>query len=334
MHTLSHPKEKASTFLDSGQAPAQLALPTGPIALIRGRVRTDEDRDFLAEAFKVKAGGASATALYRCLAYFASLSERRIAYPSQSTMASYCDMGKRQVRRLLSKLLSDGWIVYINRKGGRAPSTFQLVQRGHNDHVEAPNVDIMTRKEGRKNKEKEEKALFVSAGVQTQDHGEKDKGEAVDLSLFPSLSQEQEKARTPVTKTQAVYRAIGSPKVVAKWCALRRKLGLEVNLTMETEFDKLPHSEKTRIINDLEARERELVHQGRVAPAPIQKPESTGYLPPKAVAAAHEALHRAACQHVPAADLPIDCANCGEYIGAGYDPGLVAGGGGGRYARA
>ena len=322
MHTLPHSQENVNGISNkSVQDPSQLPLPTGPIALLRGgrSDRTDEDRDFLAEAFKVKAGGAGATALYRCLAYFASLTERRIAYPSQSRMARDCDMSVRQVRRLLLKLLSGGWIVCINRKGGRVPSTFQLTQPGQYVRV---NPDILSYKEGRKNKGKE-KALSVSAGAQTQEHGEKDKSEAGDLSLFPSLSQEQEKARAPVTETQAVYRAIGSPKVVAKWCALRRKLGLAVNLTLETEFDKLPHSEKTRIINDLEARERELVHQGRVAPAPIKKPESTGYLPPKAVAAAHEALHRAACQHVPAADLPVDCGKCGVYIGAGYDPGLV-----------
>ena len=321
MHTLPHSQENVNGISNkSVQDPSQLPLPAGPIALLRrGRSdRTDEDRDFLAEAFKVKAGGAGATALYRCLAYFASLTERRIAYPSQSRMARDCDMSVRQVRRLLSKLLSGGWIVCINRKGGRVPSTFQLTQPRQYVRV---NPDILSYKEGRKNKGKE-KALSVSAGVQSQDHGKKDKGEAVDLSLFPSLSQEQEKARAPVTETQAVYHALACPKQVALYCKLRRKLGLAVNLTMETEFDKHPHSDKARIINDLEARERELVYQGRLAPPPIQKPESTGYLPTKVVAAADEALHRAACQHVPAADLPINCDKCGAYIDGGFEPAL------------
>ena len=97
----------------------QLPLPTGPTHVVRPRrERTDEDRDFLAAAFRVKAGGVSSTALYRCLAYFASLSSRRIAYPSQSTMAGYCDMSVRQVRRVLRKLEQGGVIVCVERKGG------------------------------------------------------------------------------------------------------------------------------------------------------------------------------------------------------------------------
>ena len=52
---------------------------------------------------------------------------------------------------------------------------------------------------------------------------------------------------------------------------------------METEFDRLLHPEKKRVIDDLEAQERELVHQGRVAAPPIKKPK--GFL----TAAAQEA---------------------------------------------
>ena len=118
----------------SVQAPSpQLALPTGPVTLLQGgrRDRTDEDRDFLSEAFKVKAGGAAATALYRCLAYYASLTERRIAYPSQSTMATYCDMSVRQVRRVLSKLQNNGLIACLNRKQGACSSTYELSLIGH-----------------------------------------------------------------------------------------------------------------------------------------------------------------------------------------------------------
>ena len=57
----------------------QLNLPTGPVGLVRPRrERTDEDRDFMARAFSVRAGGLAATAVYRCLAYHCSKSERRL----------------------------------------------------------------------------------------------------------------------------------------------------------------------------------------------------------------------------------------------------------------
>ena len=83
-------------------APSQLPLPTGPIALLRGggRERVGADRDFMARAFSVRAGGLAATAVYRCLAYHCSKSERRIAYPAQGTVAEYCEITVRHVRRV------------------------------------------------------------------------------------------------------------------------------------------------------------------------------------------------------------------------------------------
>ena len=131
---------------------------------------------------------------------------------------------------------------------------------------------------------------------------EKNEGKAVNLSLVPSASRSEEKA--------PVRRDITFPKQVALYCAIRRKLGLEVNHTMETEFDRLPHPEKKRVIDDLEARERELAHEGKVEPAPTPPPKG-GFQS----AAAFEARHRAACQHEPADDLPINCRKCGAYIG-------------------
>ena len=90
----------------------QLNLPSGPLGIVRPRrERTDEDRDFMARAFSVRAGGLAATAVYRCLAYHCSKSERRLAYPAQATVAEYCEIGVRHVRRVLRKLESDGLIV-------------------------------------------------------------------------------------------------------------------------------------------------------------------------------------------------------------------------------
>ena len=346
MDTLPHLNGNAKKAV---HAPSQLPLPTGPITLLRGggRERTDEDRAWHSKQLAVQHGKRIDKLVFERMAFYGSLNPERTAYPSVKRLSDEALCSERSARYALRRLESEGLIKCLDdiggrptSRGGRTTTRYRVVGAddcragGQTVPPWGANRAPEVLKEG-KNKGKKEKALSVSVGAQTLDHGKKkkDKGKAVDLPLFPSLSQEQEKARAPVTETQTVYRAIGAPKVVAKWCALCRKLGLEVNLTKEMAFDKLPHTGKTRMINDLEARERELAHQGRVAPAPIEKPKSTGYLPPKAVAAAAEAQHRAACQHVPAADLPIDCGKCGEYIGAGYDPGVVAGGGGGGDAR-
>ena len=345
MHTLPHSQENVNGISNkSVQDPSQLPLPTGPIALLRGRERTDEDRAWHSKQLAVQHGKRIDKLVFERMAFYGSLNPERIAYPSVKRLSDEALCSERSARYALRRLESEGLIKCLDdvggrptSRGGRTTTRYRVVGSnncragGQTVPPRAANRAPEVLKEGR-NKGKKEKALSVSVSAQTLDHGEKgkkDKGKAGDLALFPSLSQEQDKARAPVTETQAVYRAISCPKQVALYCALRRKLGLAVNLTMEVEFDKTQHHDKARIINELEARERELVDQGRVAPPPIKKPESTGYLPPTAVAAAHEARHRAACQHVPAADLPSACARCGDYI----DPGLGAGGGGGGYAR-
>ena len=279
---------------------AQLPLPTGPLGIVRGlRGRTSEDRDFLSDAFKVKAGGSGATALYRCLAYYASLTERRVAYPSQSTMATYCDISDRQVRRLLPKLVSDGLIVCVARKGGRAPSTFQLAQRGHNVRF---NVDNMSDKEGRDQRTKDP-SLSVSADAQTIDPSTESKAD--NPSLFPS----QEKAKTRALGPEKPVVVFSFPNVVRKWFKVMRRLGRYCDDTMAMAFDKKPHREKTVEINDLEAVEQEQVYQGRLSAPPVTRPK--GFL----TAAAEEDQRLAACEHVPADDLPVNCARCGSYIG-------------------
>ena len=119
----------------------QLSLPTGPVGLVRPRrERTDEDRDFMARAFAVRAGGLAATAVYRCLAYHCSKSERRLAYPAQATVAEYCEIDVRHVRRMLQKLEADGLIVCVVRKKGAHPSHYSLTDKtriGHDVRLES-----------------------------------------------------------------------------------------------------------------------------------------------------------------------------------------------------
>ena len=53
---------------------------------------------------------------------------------------------------------------------------------------------------------------------------------------------------------------------------------------MAHQLDRLQHRDKTDIINDLEAQERELVHQGKAAPPPLSAP-APSYLSAPAVTA-------------------------------------------------
>ena len=249
--------QKTTVYSDKSGAPP--GLPFGPWVSLSGgkRARTDEDRAFLSDAFKVKAGGASATALYRCLAFYSSLTERRIAYPSQSTMAGYCDMSARQVRRLLSKLLSDGWIVCVDRKSGRAPSTYQLAQRGHDVHV---NEDIMSYKEGR---QVTKKTLSLRVDAQTIDPSEQE----VDCAILPSQEQKQEKAPVP----KAPEPVFQNRRQVGMLCAVARKLGYVLSDEQALRFDAVDHERKKAILDRLLAEEQEKALRGEVEGPPKKR---------------------------------------------------------------
>ena len=162
--TATSPTISSVAHLPLDPRPSQLLLPTGPTHVLRGRRDpTDEDRNFMSMAFKVKAGGIGATAVFRCLAYYASLSSRRVAYPSQRTIARYCDMSDRQVRRILPKLEEDGWIVCVSRKQGACSSTYQIARTGHGVLLEP---DMVSYEEGRKVRDLKEKALSLDDTAQ------------------------------------------------------------------------------------------------------------------------------------------------------------------------
>ena len=254
----STPFLKGSEPSTPQEANPQLSLPSGPGAVLRGgrSTRTDDDRDFLAAAFKVRTGGVSATAVYRCLAYYASLSDRRIAYPSQSTIASYCDMSVRQVRRLLPKLEANGRIVCLERKLGRCSSTYVLVQPGQDVPLKPDKVSY---EEGRE--ELKQKA-FISRG-EAQSKGEitapTDKPKEPIFSRSKDVpSQEQSKAPVEFKK----------PGQVAKLFKLQRKLGYTADDKQAKVFDGLPHVDKKRIIDKLEAEEQRAAAAGQVSNPP------------------------------------------------------------------
>ena len=269
-----------SDRIDAPPNDDQLSLPSGPGALLRGgrSSRTDEDRDFLASAFKVRAGGVSATAIYRCLAYYASLTDRRIAYPSQATIASYCDMSVRQVRRILPKLEADGWIVCIARKRGACSSTYELSTRMGQDGL--LEWDMMSYEEGKARSRSKSLSLVAceaqSKGIPAPTDTAKDPDTATSFPS-PAPDQEQDRARAPVAKeTEPVF---DHPGQVAKLFKLQRKLHYSANDEQAKVFDGLEHGDKARILNRLEAEEQQAAIRGEVS-APPPKTLAPRHLPP------------------------------------------------------
>ena len=293
------------------EANPQLSLPTGPFTSFRGgrRDRKDEDRDFLSAVFKVKAGGVSSTALYRCLGYYASLTERRIAYPSQSTMATYCDMSVRQVRRVLRKLERGGVIVCLERKQGRCSSTYVLAQTGQNVPFKP---DILSEEEGIRDKRTKDPSLSVNDDAQTIDPGaveEVEIPEEVICLPFPSQEQEQ-KANAPVPE-ETVFVNDNQVKLLFK---LQRKLGYRADDEQARVFDALEHADRKRILDKLLEEEQLAAAQGKVTAPPKASPSPRHEFP--LPVARNKVRQRPTCEThrwtPPASDGVLNCYDCDE----------------------
>ena len=295
-------------------APAaqQLSLPSGPGAVLRGgrRERSDEDRDYMARAFSVRAGGLAATAVYRCLAYHCSKTERRVAYPAQATVAEYCEITVRHVRRVLRKLESDGLIVCTVRKKGAQQSHYILTgesRRGHDVPFEADMRSANKEIEGRE----EELKTLLSDGAQNLDLIDPKK-EGFVLSIFPS-----KETKELISKEQAPEPIFKHPKQIALLFALQRKLNYRADDGQAAIFDGLEHTGKKRILDALLVEEQVASVRGEVAAPPKAAPSPR-----------HEAVHpvakntmrvRPTCsEHIwtqPASDGVSNCLDCDAETG-------------------
>ena len=296
----------------------QLNLPTGPFTVVRPRrERTDEDREWYSKQLAVPHEKRIDKLVFERMAFYGSLNPERTAFPSVKRLADEAMCSPRSAQYALRRLETAGLIECLDdasgrttARGGRTTARYCVagVQTVHPSGANrAPNVL-------REGKKRSTKSNPRNDTAQTIDPSE---GKEVNPLIFPSPSKNKEKAKTPheiqtnAPKTQGVTQraSFAFPKVIALWYALMRKLGRECNDTMASQLDQLPHAGKKRIIDDLEAEERELAHKGKVEPAPIQKPK--GFQS----AAAQEAQRVAACAHEPADDLPVACRKCGGYIG-------------------
>ena len=283
----------------------QLNLPTA-LGLVRPRrERTDADREWCSRQLAIPHEKRIDKLVFERMAFYGSLNPERTAYPSVKRLAREAMCSPRSAQYALRRLESAGLIECLDdasgrtsSRGGRTTSRY-CVAGAQTVRPSRANAAPEVLKEGTKNKEK---VLSLNDTAQTIDQSE---GKEVSLPLFPSKEKAKATARAQGTK-KTVF---SFQDIVAKWFKLMRKLGRYCDDTMALAFDKLPHREKTVIINGLEAVEQEQVYLGKMDAPPLTRPK--GFL----TAEAEEGQRLAACAHVPADDLPINCGKCGAYIG-------------------
>ena len=303
---------------------AQLNIPTGPTALLRGgrRERTDADKHWYTKQLAVQHVKLIDKALFDRMAFYASLNPERMAYPSVARLGRDALCSARTVQRALRRLESAGLVECLTRVGGRATGRYLVL--GRHDVTRGvtlchPWGDRESPEVLREGKSTSTKISYGNDSVQTIDPSEtrRDSPEkAFQNQYFPSQEQKQEKAPVPKAPERPKKPKFAFPKIVARWFKLMRKLSYECTDDMAMAFDKLPsHQEKKVVIDGLEAEERDLAHQGKLSFGPVPKPKRLGELPATSGTAAYMDRYRMACEHVPAADLASSCARCGVYIG-------------------
>ena len=283
----------------------QLSLPTGPVGLVRPRrERTDEDRDFMARAFAVRAGGLAATAVYRCLAYHCSKSERRLAYPAQATVAEYCEIGVRHVRRVLRKLESDGLIVCEVRKKGAHPSHYSLTDEAPSGYESRLEADMRAANKEREGSDLQTRTSLSAVSKSLDPVKPEGPKQEVLPTVFPSPKQEKE----PLPMAQEP--AFKNPAQVGMLYSVARKLDYSLSDAEALRFDAMEHAGKKALLDRLLAEEQDKALHGEVAPPP-KKPRA----PRDGIAVERKPKpERPPCvEHrwsEPAEDGISNCANC------------------------
>ena len=300
---------------------------------------------FFAECRDTRTKGGGATkSVFMALAARVNPTKGPVCYPSVQTIARDASVSVSTAHRALKRLAGDGFISIEPRQrrldGGKlvATSNEYKITPGtpppcHSDTTPLsqwnhPPVTVTPKEERKEQPKSKVRSLsgdssespgdslesHVTDGVQTIDPSEPGTPEKAFRDRdFPSKSKRKEKARAPVPKAHGPK---SDPTPVDKYFKLLRKLNYEVNDELGIAFEKLPHHrDRKAILDDLEAEERDLAHQGKLSFAPVPMPKRLGELSALAITTAFEQRHSAACAHIPAEDLPINCARCGIYIG-------------------
>lgn len=124
------------------ETPHQGRIPHGPVAIVaRGqRAEIPDNGEFwpAVNAVTFKARGAGRRAVYRAVAYYASLSTARACFASVATIAERAGMGTTATRSQLRALERDGHLQAVGgRSGGRRGTRYTLILE-----VENPTVSV------------------------------------------------------------------------------------------------------------------------------------------------------------------------------------------------
>ena len=319
--------KSANQKIEGRPAPnPQRSLPTGPFGHVDGGKaeryeRTPEDKAWHSEQLKrsMVIRNIYYRAVYQEMAFLGSCNPGRLFYAAHSTVACKLGVSVKTVQRAVGHFKREGVLRVLSVGSGRTTGTYQLLGVTVTGTQSPCRVDsesmqgglrVHQLKEGRKQSSKKLLKEPARAARMEEDHLDPTKDHSDPLGS-EKASQKQEKA--PVPKKQG---PTSDPTPVDKYFKLLRKLNYEAYDELGIAFEKLPHHrDRKAILDGLEAEERDLAHQGKLSFAPVPMPKRLGELPPTAVTAAFEARYSAACAHIPADDLPVNCDKCGAYIG-------------------
>lgn len=242
MHDTAHATQIAT------QPNPQLSLGTGPTLIARGRPRTDEDKAWYNDQLRIKHSKLLDKVIFERIAYYASLNPERIAFPSVARLASEVLCSPRTVQYALRRLEAAGLIQCVNRrKGGRATGRYHVLELRPRGARDAPKV-ISKEDQGLPNT-----LPFGRKSVPNLEGGSQmGQQPSEQLDLRPTVR------RPPDNKGNG-------KRQLRYWYALQRKLGGLGEQFLQGQgqiFHRLPHSDKTRILNQLLSEERRGVESG------------------------------------------------------------------------
>ena len=252
------------------QAPAQLSLPSGPGALLRGgrRERTDEDREWHSEQSKVKIPSVYYREVYRQMAFLGSCNPGRVCFAAHSTIARERGISVKTVQRAVKYLAHEGLIRCISVGAGRSTGKYQILGRSASpSSVDSEStlggLGVHQIEEGIDQRTKT--SLSVNDDAQTIDP---DAVEEVkipeEVICLPFPSQEQEQKASAPGPEETVFVNENQVKLLFK---LQRKLGYRADDGQAGVFDGLEYADRRRILDKLLAEEQLAAAQGKV-PAP------------------------------------------------------------------
>ena len=241
----------------------QLSLPSGPTHVLKGRPRTDTDDAWLqavrTEALEYLSDKPSIRdrtdlSVFERVSWLSSCNDGRACFASIDGLAENRRMGRRTIQRSLNRWASRGVFVFKYRGGGHASQS----SRGRF------NVLVLTLGSGLL------KGVTVADRSKRKENQEPRSHLGRPLPICDAGGQLQHEPSERPDLRPTVRRPPDRPpdngkRVLRFWFGIQRRLGGLGQEYLEQQshiFDRLPHSDKTKILNQLLAEERKAVSSG------------------------------------------------------------------------